>query len=100
MSTLISCADWQRWRWSRVIFRVFLLEKANNQLNIFWKAFEFIVGQGHTAVIIFFVLSGYLVGKHVYLAFNTGRWSWREYAIKRLSRLWIVLIPALILTAI
>ena len=47
---------------------------------------------------VFFVLSGYLIGGHVLSAFTDRRWSWRSYAISRLTRLWIVLIPALILT--
>lgn len=51
---------------------------------------------GHEAVMIFFVLSGYLVGGTVLRAVNKGKWSWKTYASKRLTRLWIVLIPALL----
>jgi peptidoglycan/LPS O-acetylase OafA/YrhL len=65
-----------------------------------WKLFYFIAGFGHQAVMIFFVLSGFLVGKNIYDACKRGQWSWTDYAIKRLSRLWIVLIPALVLTAV
>jgi len=52
----------------------------------------------HLAVIVFFVLSGYLVGGGTLRAWRRNVWTWREYAIQRMSRLWIVLIPALVLT--
>lgn len=52
---------------------------------------------GHQAVMIFFVLSGFLVGGSV-LRTGSSLFSAREYAIARLSRLWTVLIPALALT--
>lgn len=55
---------------------------------------------GHQAVIVFFVLSGYFVGTSVLSNFQNERWSWREYLVNRLTRLWIVLIPALVLTAL
>ena len=77
----------------------FLLDGSAQEPSVFWKGFSVLTAQGRNAVMVFFVLSGYLIGKHVYHAFKAGRWSWREYAIKRLSRLWIVLIPALVLTA-
>lgn len=54
-----------------------------------------ITGLGHQAVVIFFVLSGYLVGGHVLRARDT--WSWRDYMLQRGVRLWIVLLPALFL---
>jgi len=52
---------------------------------------------GNEAVMIFFVLSGFLVGGSVLRAFHKRNWSWRDYLIKRLTRLWVVLIPALLL---
>ena len=66
--------------------------------NIAARLFYFITGFGHQAVIIFFVLSGYLVGGSVIKAYVHGKWSWCSYAVRRLSRLWIVMIPALLLT--
>ncbi len=50
---------------------------------------------GHQAVIVFFVLSGYLVGGGVLKAIACDRWRWTDYLVKRLVRLWIVLIPAI-----
>ena len=62
------------------------------------KIFYFATGLGHEAVVIFFVLSGFFVGGGVVKAFSQNKWSWKQYAIRRLSRLWIVLLPALLLT--
>lgn len=52
---------------------------------------------GHEAVVVFFVLSGYFVGGSVLRATRKGYFSWTKYAFQRLSRLWIALIPALLL---
>jgi peptidoglycan/LPS O-acetylase OafA/YrhL len=52
---------------------------------------------GHQAVLVFFVLSGYLVGGSVLRGLSCHRWSWTTYAVRRLSRLWVVLLPALLL---
>jgi len=54
---------------------------------------------GHQAVVIFFVLSGYLISGSVLRALERKQWSWRRYLTHRLVRLWIVLIPALVLGA-
>lgn len=59
--------------------------------------FYAITGAGHASVIVFFVLSGYLISGSVFRMFDSGSWSWRRYLTHRLVRLWIVLIPALIL---
>jgi peptidoglycan/LPS O-acetylase OafA/YrhL len=56
-----------------------------------------IAGAGHQAVIIFFVLSGYLVGGTTLRSLRKGEWSWKRYLTHRLVRLWMVLIPALLL---
>lgn len=60
-------------------------------------AFYFVTSLGHQAVMVFFVLSGFFVGGSV---LNNGRsFRLREYALARLARLWIVLLPALLATA-
>jgi len=51
---------------------------------------------GNEAVMVFFVLSGYLVGGSVLR--SRGKWSWKSYLTMRLTRLWVVLLPALVLT--
>src|SRR5204863_1384009 len=58
----------------------------------------FLSGYGHTAVVVFFVLSGFLVGGTVIRSDRNGRWSWRGYVLQRGTRLYVVLIPALLLT--
>ncbi len=59
-----------------------------------------LVSAGHQAVVVFFVLSGYLISGSVFRMFQTDRWRWRTYLLHRLLRLWIVLLPGLIVTAI
>jgi peptidoglycan/LPS O-acetylase OafA/YrhL len=59
-----------------------------------------VTGLGPAAVLVFFVLSGYWVGGSVFAAFRQERFRWATYATARLSRLWIVLVPALALTAL
>lgn len=57
-----------------------------------------ITGFGHQAVIIFFVLSGFFISSSIFKAYSLDRWSWKIYLVNRLSRLEVVLIPALLLT--
>src|SRR5579875_1508702 len=55
---------------------------------------------GHQAVVIFFVLSGYLIAGSVRRSLNRGQGSWGSYMVHRLSRLWVVLIPGLAIGAL
>ena len=59
----------------------------------------FFSGLGHEAVMIFFVLSGYFIGSTVLLSTST-QWRWAKYLTQRLTRLLVVLIPALFFGAI
>ena len=52
---------------------------------------------GHEAVIVFFILSGYFVGGSVIRSMRNGSYAWKPYLFQRLTRLWVVLIPALLL---
>jgi len=52
---------------------------------------------GHQAVMIFFVLSGFLIVGSIVNSFDGGTWSWTKYLVNRIVRLSLVLIPALIL---
>jgi peptidoglycan/LPS O-acetylase OafA/YrhL len=54
------------------------------------------LGLGGQAVVVFFVLSGCLGGNSAWRAIRNGRWSWQKYLFQRMTRLWIVLLPALI----
>ena len=64
------------------------------------KMLYFFAGFGHQAVIVFFVLSGFLIASSVQRAHQQERWSWKWYAQNRLTRLYIVLLPALLLTGL
>lgn len=62
------------------------------------KAFYAATSMGYEFVMLFFVLSGYLISASVIRAVQEDNWSWKHYLINRMTRLWIVLIPALFLT--
>jgi peptidoglycan/LPS O-acetylase OafA/YrhL len=68
--------------------------------NVALMFLYFVTSLGRQAVIVFFVLSGFFIGWAVISAARSGRWSWRGYLVRRLSRLGIVLLPALALTAL
>ncbi len=51
-------------------------------------------------VLVFFVLSGFLVGGKVIERLGAGTFNLRDYIIDRFSRIWVPLIPALIWSAI
>ncbi len=53
---------------------------------------------GYEFVMVFFVLSGYFIGSSVLKDISADRWSWSKYLQARLTRLWVVLIPGLLLT--
>lgn len=68
--------------------------------NIFIKIFYFLTGFGHQGVIVFFVISGFLVGGKVVSDYKNSLITnsyLRIYLIKRFSRIYIVLIPAIVL---
>jgi peptidoglycan/LPS O-acetylase OafA/YrhL len=64
------------------------------------KVFYFFTGFSHEAVIIFFILSGFFITGAIMKARKAGKFSYLNYGLDRLVRLWIVLIPGLILTLI
>jgi peptidoglycan/LPS O-acetylase OafA/YrhL len=55
---------------------------------------------GGASVRIFFVLSGLFISRTIIKALIERRWNWTSYLINRFSRLYVVLIPALILTLV
>src|SRR5580692_1292530 len=61
------------------------------------QALYFFAGFGHQAVIVFFVLSGFLISSTVIRSHVLGKWSWRDYAVNRATRLYVVLVPGLLL---
>lgn len=59
--------------------------------NIFHKLFYLVTGLGHQAVVIFFALSGYLVGGSVIRSIkNVSAIGVRKYFFARITRLWMV----------
>lgn len=62
------------------------------------QAFYLFTSLGHPAVMVFFALSGYWVGGGAIRAIGRDSFTWREYLTARLTRLWLVLIPAVLLT--
>lgn len=58
----------------------------------------FVTGWFGPAVIVFFVLSGYLVGGIASARASVGKFSVSSYAIDRFSRLYVAYLPALLLT--
>jgi peptidoglycan/LPS O-acetylase OafA/YrhL len=76
----------------------FFLDYADAPHNLVSAAAYSVTSLGGAAVIVFFVLSGYFVGGSVLKGMRRGTFSWATYASKRLTRLWLVLLPALALT--
>jgi len=66
--------------------------------SLLLKAFYALTGLGHEAVIVFFVISGYLVGGGL-AVHGANRVSLTDYFIHRFSRIYVVLVPALAVTA-
>lgn len=64
----------------------------------FVKAFYFMTGFGAHAVLAFFALSGFLVGGKALLDLREARFTWSGYLLRRLTRLWLVIVPALAAT--
>jgi len=64
------------------------------------RVFYAATGIGHLAVMVFFVLSGYLVGGRLLARYCSGNASIPRYLLDRFTRLYIVLIPALLITAL
>jgi peptidoglycan/LPS O-acetylase OafA/YrhL len=77
-----------------------LLVHDTNELThptLWVKPFYFITSLGPSSVMIFFVLSGFLIGSSVIRDMQSGKWNWTKYSIARVSRIYTVLVPALVL---
>jgi len=104
--TLISFLDMSRWAAAFIVFishlrnPLFFSYNSINpeEINIVIQIWYFITGWAGEAVIIFFVLSGLLVGASGYEKINMGRFSVSSYLIDRFSRLYVAFIPALMLS--
>jgi peptidoglycan/LPS O-acetylase OafA/YrhL len=67
-------------------------------LNDLYAVLQSLSAHGTAAVIVFFVLSGYLVGGPAIIRARTGELSAIEYVSARAARLYVVLIPALVVS--
>lgn len=65
--------------------------------NIINFALFFVTRLGHECVLVFFVLSGFLVGGQSLGEYFNGNFSLKKYFINRFSRMWAVVIPTLLL---
>src|ERR1035438_1061825 len=63
-------------------------------------AFFALTRAGTEWVLVFFVLSGFLVGGKVIERVGAGTFRLRDYVIDRVSRIWVPLVPTLIWSAI
>jgi peptidoglycan/LPS O-acetylase OafA/YrhL len=59
-----------------------------------WSAFGYLGVHAHAAVIVFFVLSGYVVAYATDLKSSLGRYGFRSYFLDRWSRIYSVLLAA------
>jgi len=64
------------------------------------KVLYLATGLQHEAVVLFFIVSGFLVGGGVWDAFATGRFNPVRYLGNRFARIYLVLVPGLALTAL
>lgn len=68
-----------------------------DQPKIIAYIYAFFCGFDHYGVMLFFVISGFLVGGPLFHQIARGRWNVRRYVEKRLTRMLIVIWPALAL---
>ncbi len=71
-----------------------------DQKSLFVAGLYAITRIGNEAVILFFVLSGFLVGGVAAVRIHDGTFRLADYAIDRFSRIMLPLVPALILSAL
>ncbi len=67
--------------------------------NFLIKRLNSLTVLGHQSVMIFFVLSGFFISASVIRRIQQKQWSWVNYLVDRLTRLYVVLIPALLLSS-
>lgn len=72
--------------------------RSASEKNVIYKGVYFFCGLGHEAVVVFFVISGFLVG-----GVTLDRWANKgpdlaSYISARVSRIYVVLFPAILLT--
>lgn len=82
--------------------RGLLLEGIGNveQPTIIIKAIYFLSSLQHEGVVLFFVVSGFLVGGSAWRLIGEERFDFSKYLINRFARIYLVYIPSLVFVAI
>ena len=80
--------------------RSLMFEDFSSSHNVFSLLFYSVTGFAHEAVVIFFVLSGFFIIRSIHESTLRNKWDPKEYALNRLTRLWVVLIPSLLATLV
>lgn len=73
--------------------------KTLHEPSLWYQAFAFATGFAHQAVVVFFLLSGWLVGGALLNKYHEKN-ALLFYGIDRITRLWIVLIPSFALSLV
>jgi peptidoglycan/LPS O-acetylase OafA/YrhL len=76
------------------------LPVSDQRFSYFAKVFFGLTRLGHEAVMVFFVLSGFLVGGQIIRHLQEDRFRLGTYVIDRSTRIFLPLIPAVILTVV
>lgn len=76
----------------------FLFVNMNSEAHPLERLTRLFLGLGPSAVLVFFFLSGYLVGGKEIKNLINQELNFGRYIFDRVTRLWIVLVPALVLT--
>ncbi len=83
---------------NRMLLRFSDVGDLSDGLSYLHAGFAFASGFGRQAVLTFFVLSGYLVGGGCIRSLRRGTFSGKDYVFKRVTRLSMVVVPALAAT--
>jgi len=83
--------------WGHLRIMFFLDYPLLQHPGAFTKFIYAITGFGHQSVMIFFVLSGFFISSGIFRRKSVGEWCWPGYLTDRIVRLYLVLIPGLIL---
>jgi peptidoglycan/LPS O-acetylase OafA/YrhL len=85
----------------RIHFLGFWIERPEASMpDWLLRSFYALTGLGHEAVIVFFVLSGFLVGTKFFPGSVYRKDEFSRYLVNRLARIWTVLIPAILISVI
>jgi peptidoglycan/LPS O-acetylase OafA/YrhL len=68
--------------------------------NVLIQALYFLSGLQHEGVVLFFIVSGFLVGGSAWRLIATERFQYAPYLINRFARIYLVYIPALVLVLV